>query len=201
MPSHRSLRSSSRGSTPRPTPSFPADSQLRGRVASRTPTVPTRATAFASRTDAGSRSSAPVRTPSGRSGQRRHQGSRLLGRALRRGLIAPGVINPIPEATLRAFADHGTVGAELAANAGAAEVTLREASEAGVDLEAITRELERAESARLRPTAGSSPPSTRPPSRRRRAIVVSERALGTRRRPTPTPARRPGRRRRAASGR
>ena len=50
----------------------------------------------------------------------------------------------MPEATLRAFADHGTVGAELTADAGAAEATLREASEAGVDLEAITRELERA---------------------------------------------------------
>ena len=60
------------------------------------------------------------------------------------GLIAPGVINTMPEATLRAFADHGTVGAELTADAGAAEATLREASEAGVDLEAITRELERA---------------------------------------------------------
>ena len=59
-------------------------------------------------------------------------------------LIAPGVINTMPEATLRAFADHGTVGAELAADAGAAEMTLREASEGGVDLEAITRELERA---------------------------------------------------------
>ncbi len=58
-------------------------------------------------------------------------------------LIAPGVINTMPEATLRAFADHGIVGAELTADAGAAEATLREASEAGVDLEAITRELER----------------------------------------------------------
>jgi transaldolase len=59
-------------------------------------------------------------------------------------LIAPGVINTMPAATLRAFADHGTVGAALAADAGAAEATLREANEAGVDLEAITRELEHA---------------------------------------------------------
>ena len=58
-------------------------------------------------------------------------------------LIAPGVINTMSEATLRAFADHGTVGAELTAEAGAAEATLREATEAGVDLEAITRRLER----------------------------------------------------------
>jgi transaldolase len=60
------------------------------------------------------------------------------------GLIAPGAINTMPEATLRAFADHGTVGAALAADARAAEETLREASRAGLDLEAITRELERA---------------------------------------------------------
>jgi transaldolase len=60
------------------------------------------------------------------------------------GLIAPGAINTMPAATLRAFADHGTVGAGLTADAGAAERTLREAREAGVDLEAITRDLERA---------------------------------------------------------
>jgi len=60
------------------------------------------------------------------------------------GLIAPGAINTMPEATLRAFADRGTVGAALSADAGAAEETLREASRAGVDLAAIARELERA---------------------------------------------------------
>jgi transaldolase len=60
------------------------------------------------------------------------------------GLIAPGAINTMPEATLRAFADHGTVGGNLSADAEAAEATLREASEARVDLEAITRDLERA---------------------------------------------------------
>ena len=59
------------------------------------------------------------------------------------GLIAPGAINTMPEATLRAFSDHGTVGAELSADARVAEQTLRKASEAGVDLEAITRGLER----------------------------------------------------------
>ena len=59
------------------------------------------------------------------------------------GLIAPGAINTMPEATLRAFADHGTVGAALGVDAGAAEETLREASGAGVDLDAISRELER----------------------------------------------------------
>ena len=38
----------------------------------------------------------------------------------------------------------GTVGAELTADAGAAEATPARTSEAGVDLEAIARELERA---------------------------------------------------------
>ena len=59
-------------------------------------------------------------------------------------LIAPGVINTMPEATLRAFADHGRIRPELTADAGVAEATLREAGEAGVDLAAITRGLERA---------------------------------------------------------
>ena len=59
------------------------------------------------------------------------------------GLIAPGTINTMPEATLRAFADHGTIGAALTADAGTAEETLRQAGKAGVDLEAITRGLER----------------------------------------------------------
>jgi transaldolase len=60
------------------------------------------------------------------------------------GLIAPGVITTMPEATLRAFSDHGTIGTELSGDARAAEETLRQAREAGVDLDAITRRLERA---------------------------------------------------------
>ena len=59
-------------------------------------------------------------------------------------LIAPGVINTMPEATLRAFADHGTVGAGLEPDAPEAEATLREATAAGVELDAITKQLERA---------------------------------------------------------
>jgi transaldolase len=57
-------------------------------------------------------------------------------------LIAPEVINTMPEVTLRAFADHGRVGPALGTDAGAAEEALRRAA-AGVDLEAITLELER----------------------------------------------------------
>jgi transaldolase len=58
-------------------------------------------------------------------------------------LIAPEVINTMPEATLRAFADHGRVGPELSPDAAAADETLRGAADAGIDLQAVTSELER----------------------------------------------------------
>ena len=57
-------------------------------------------------------------------------------------LIAPDVVNTMPEATLRAFADHGNVSPPRS-DAGAAEETLRRAEEAGIDLAAITAQLER----------------------------------------------------------
>ncbi len=58
-------------------------------------------------------------------------------------LIGPDVINTMPEATLRAFADHGTVSRTLDADPRAAENTLADATTAGIDLAAITAELER----------------------------------------------------------
>jgi transaldolase len=58
-------------------------------------------------------------------------------------LIAPDVINTMPEATLRAFADHGEVSRGGTVETGAAEETLGRAQEAGIDLAAITAELER----------------------------------------------------------
>jgi transaldolase len=58
-------------------------------------------------------------------------------------LIARGVITTMPEATLRAFADHGSVDHELAADSAAAERVLTEAEAAGLDLPALTAELER----------------------------------------------------------
>jgi transaldolase len=57
-------------------------------------------------------------------------------------LITPGAVNTMPEATLRAFADHGDVQHALSV-AGSANATLRRARAAGVDLEAIAAELER----------------------------------------------------------
>jgi transaldolase len=56
-------------------------------------------------------------------------------------LIAPDVINTMPEATLRAFADHGDASRGFGASTG--EATLGRAAEAGIDLAAITSELER----------------------------------------------------------
>jgi transaldolase len=58
-------------------------------------------------------------------------------------LIAPGVINTMPEQTLRAFADHGDVEHALDADPAAAQAILSSAAEEGVDLETITGDLER----------------------------------------------------------
>ena len=56
-------------------------------------------------------------------------------------LIAPGVINTMPEATLRAFADHGDASRGFGASSG--EETLGQAEDAGIDIAAIASELER----------------------------------------------------------
>jgi transaldolase len=57
-------------------------------------------------------------------------------------LITPHAVNTMPEATLRAFADHGDVDHALSV-AGAANAALRRARAAGIDLDAVTAELER----------------------------------------------------------
>jgi transaldolase len=58
-------------------------------------------------------------------------------------LIGPDVINTMPEQTLRAFADHGVVAPTLDADPLEAHRTLAHAAAAGIDLAAITAELER----------------------------------------------------------
>jgi transaldolase len=57
-------------------------------------------------------------------------------------LIAPDVINTMPETTLRAFADHGDPAPRLADDTSTAEQVLSRARKAGVDLDAITAALE-----------------------------------------------------------
>jgi transaldolase len=58
-------------------------------------------------------------------------------------LVVPDAINTMPESTLRAFADHGDPGESFDWRSGAAEQTLRRVRAAGVDLDAITTQLER----------------------------------------------------------
>ena len=59
-------------------------------------------------------------------------------------LVVPDAINTMPGATLRAFAEHGQPGGAFDWSPDAVEETLRRAEAAGVDLDAITAELERA---------------------------------------------------------
>jgi transaldolase len=58
-------------------------------------------------------------------------------------LIAPDAINTMPQATLRAFADHGTVGRALDDDPRDAVALLQRAQTAGVGLDTITAQLER----------------------------------------------------------
>jgi transaldolase len=58
-------------------------------------------------------------------------------------LIGPDVVSTMPEATLRAFADHGRVSGTLAADVPAAQEALAGVVAAGVDLVTVTSELER----------------------------------------------------------
>src|SRR5439155_17505913 len=58
-------------------------------------------------------------------------------------LIEHDAINTMPEATLRAFADHGNVRGTGSVDAERAEETLRRAGEAGIDVAAVTAQLER----------------------------------------------------------
>ena len=57
-------------------------------------------------------------------------------------LIAPGVVNTMPEQTLRAFADHGNVGRALDTDLTEAERVLADTAEEGLDLDVITATLE-----------------------------------------------------------
>jgi transaldolase len=57
-------------------------------------------------------------------------------------LAAPLTINTMPDATLKAFADHGTVGRPLPADGGDAEQVLAEFGAAGIDVEALAARLQ-----------------------------------------------------------
>ena len=58
------------------------------------------------------------------------------------GLAAPHTVNTMPEDTLLAFADHGTIGEVLAPDDAAAATGLARFAEAGIDVEALGHELQ-----------------------------------------------------------
>jgi transaldolase len=57
-------------------------------------------------------------------------------------LAAPDTINTMPEKTLRAFAEHGRLGAALPADGGDAEAVLESFEQAGVDVGALATQLQ-----------------------------------------------------------
>src|SRR5215813_4642505 len=57
-------------------------------------------------------------------------------------LAAPFTVNTIPEATLKAFADHGDVGATIPANGGDSEKELARFAEAKIDVDALSKQLQ-----------------------------------------------------------
>jgi transaldolase len=57
-------------------------------------------------------------------------------------LAAPLTVNTMPEATLKAFADHGKVGSTIPASGGESERVLNEFANAGVDVDALAAELQ-----------------------------------------------------------
>ena len=57
-------------------------------------------------------------------------------------LIGPDTVNTMPEATLEAFEDHGTLARTVDADPAAAQATLDAIAAAGVDLDDVSRVLE-----------------------------------------------------------
>ena len=57
-------------------------------------------------------------------------------------LAAPDTINTMPEATLKAFADHGKLQCSIAANGGDGDVAIAKIAQAGVDVDALAATLQ-----------------------------------------------------------
>jgi transaldolase len=57
-------------------------------------------------------------------------------------LAAPYTVNTMPEATLKAFADHGEVGAGMPVDGGDCESVLTQFARAGIDLDALASRLQ-----------------------------------------------------------
>jgi transaldolase len=58
-------------------------------------------------------------------------------------LAAPDTINTVPEATLKAFADHGTIEDVLPPDGGDADAVLASFADIGVDVRALASTLQR----------------------------------------------------------
>jgi transaldolase len=58
-------------------------------------------------------------------------------------LAAPFTVNTMPEGTLKAFADHGAVGAAMPADGGDCEKVIAEFTKAGIDVDALASQLQR----------------------------------------------------------
>jgi transaldolase len=91
-------------------------------------------------------------------------------------LIGPDTVNTLPDATIEAFADHGTLTRRVDADVDEAEATWRQLGEIGVDLADVSDTLERegvtnfeksfselldALQAKAAELSGSEPPSSR----------------------------------------
>jgi transaldolase len=57
-------------------------------------------------------------------------------------LVAPLTVNTMPEATLKALADHGEIGASLPADGGDCEQVLAQFGKAGIDIDALAARLQ-----------------------------------------------------------
>jgi transaldolase len=57
-------------------------------------------------------------------------------------LAAPFTVNTMPEGTLKAFADHGAVGAPVPADGGDCEAVLAQFTQAGINLDALAAQLQ-----------------------------------------------------------
>jgi transaldolase len=57
-------------------------------------------------------------------------------------LVAPDTIDTMPEQTLRAFADHGSVRGTLPDDGGDADATLAQFAKAGIDVDEVARQLQ-----------------------------------------------------------
>ncbi len=57
-------------------------------------------------------------------------------------LAAPFTVNTMPEATLKAFGEHGEVGVAMRADGGDSEQVLAQFAKAGIDVDALAAQLQ-----------------------------------------------------------